>query len=137
MRAGAFVAALLLGGLAPAHGAEPLAPCGRCHMAYPAAMLPQRSWTAILASLPSHFGAKVELPAQQLAVIGGYLAAHAADGPQASQEDRHYLDPLSGEPAPTRITRTQWWKDRHADLGGAGIAAPSDCRSCHPDGFER
>jgi hypothetical protein len=138
MRAVALVALFLLGALASAHGdAAALAPCARCHMAYPAAMLPQRSWTAILASLSSHFGAKVNLAGEELAAVGAYLAAHAADGPEATPEDRHFLDPVAPEPAPTRITQTRWWQDRHADLGGSEIARPTDCRSCHKDGFEK
>lgn len=53
--------------------------CGDCHMAYPAALLPHRSWVALLDGLDDHFGTVVALDAQQAKDVATYLGECAAD----------------------------------------------------------
>lgn len=53
--------------------------CGDCHMAYPAVLLPHRSWVALLDGLDDHFGTVVALDAQQAKDVATYLGECAAD----------------------------------------------------------
>ena len=129
--------------VAPAEEKAPAAlqACGKCHMLYPAEMLPQRSWRAIVSGSAGHFGARVDLTAKERADILSYLSAHAPDSPSATSNDRHFLSDLPSDPTPTRITETRWWRQLHADLDFQAASpgkrkSPADCRACHQNGFE-
>ncbi len=86
--------------------------CSACHMAYPAALLPARSWTALMADLPNHFGEDASLDEASRGQIESYLVANAADSSGAG-----------------RAARTG--PDRHAapDLGAALVQAQACRRS--------
>ncbi len=53
--------------------------CGSCHMAFPAEMLPARSWTALMEGLSSHFGENAALDAAKRKEILDWLTAHAGE----------------------------------------------------------
>ena len=140
-------AALFLSGtiLAAAAHSEERAPaalqqCGDCHMVFPAAMLPERSWAAIVAGLANHFGENADLSAKDKAAILAYLSAHAADSPNATARERHFLSELPSDTTPMRITQTRWWNQMHADYNFQAskhpkLKSPADCQACHENGF--
>jgi hypothetical protein len=143
MRRLAIAAAMVaLGSLASAADKPAaLAQCGDCHMVFPAQMLPQRSWTAILAGLADHFGENADIAAKDKAEILAYLIAHAADSAGATVRDRHYLSALSSDETPLRITTTAWWRQMHADYSFEAtkhpeVKSPADCQGCHANGFD-
>ena len=53
--------------------------CSACHMAYPASLLPARSWRALLSDLGNHFGEDASLDAKTTEHIRKWLEANAAD----------------------------------------------------------
>ena len=112
--------------------------CGECHMVFPARMLPARSWTAILSGMDNHFGENAAIPDKDLKAIGDYLTSNAADSPNASARDRHYLSEILPDNTPLRITRTPWWNQMHADFDFDGVKrgkvkSPANCLACHKD----
>lgn len=123
---------------APVKDATVLKECGACHMAYPAGLLPARSWAAIMSGLKDHFGENAELDAETARRIGDYLAANAADGRDARFDASRGL-PQSA--ASLRITETRWWLRKHekkgrvapATLKRRGAKLKSDCVACHAD----
>ena len=48
--------------------------CSACHMAYPAGMLPARSWRALMGDLSNHFGEDASLPEETRAAMKQILA---------------------------------------------------------------
>lgn len=113
--------------------------CGECHMIFPAQMLPQRSWTAILSRLDNHFGEVASIPAKELDEIRDFLTSNAADSANASPQDRHYMSEILSDSAPLRITRTPWWNQMHSDFNFEGvkhsdIRSPANCLACHKGG---
>jgi hypothetical protein len=114
--------------------------CGECHMIFPAKMLPQRSWQAILSNLETHFGENATVSEAERAEILNYLVLNAADSPKTSPRDRHYISELSTNSVPLRITRTAWWNQMHADFDFEGVKrttvrSAANCLACHPGGF--
>ncbi|MEZ5653343.1 MAG: diheme cytochrome c [Burkholderiaceae bacterium] len=100
--------------------------CGACHVAYPARLLPVRSWRRIMAGLDNHYGADASLDADQVARITEYLSIHA-------RGDRR------GDPPPEdRITRSSWFVHEHDEIAAATWRDPSvrsaaNCAACHTD----
>jgi hypothetical protein len=113
--------------------------CGDCHMVFPAQMLPGRSWTAILSKMDSHFGEEASIPEKELDEIRNYLTSNAADSPNASARDRHYMSGIQPDSTPLRITTTPWWNQMHADFNFDGVKrshvkSPANCLACHKRG---
>lgn len=122
--------------VAPVTDATVRKECGACHMAYPAAFLPKRSWEALMGGLKSHFGENAELDAATTAAIGAYLAANAADAREARPRVLRGLAP--GE-TPLRISDLPWWKREHeGEVRPEAFTAPkvgskANCIACHRD----
>jgi len=110
--------------------------CGACHMAYPPALLPARSWQAITSNLSDHFGEDASLDPDTTKKIADYLVANAGDTTGQGQRL------LRGEPAnqvPARITETRWWRQIHSEIPDAYFKRPnvmtkSNCLACHGSG---
>ncbi len=108
--------------------------CAACHMAYPAQLMPARSWRAITAHLAQHFGEDASLDPATLAIITRYLDANAAD---ARGGNRGAMRGLRGSDTPERITDMPFWRRIHRDLlrpgigTGPGIRSAADCQRCH------
>jgi len=127
---GAILAALAVpaaqaAGFAPVDDAATLAECGGCHMAFPAQLLPARSWQAIMADLPRHFGEDASLPIALQASIAAYLTSHAAD-PSGLRDGA----------TPRRITESTPWLRRHAAIApehfaDPAVRSPANCLACH------
>ncbi len=115
-----------------------LAECGDCHMVFPARMLPGRSWTAILSRMDDHFGENATIPEKDLEEIRVFLTSNAADSPNASPRDRHFMSAILPGATPLRITRTPWWNQMHADFNFDGVKRSSvksaaNCLGCHKE----
>jgi hypothetical protein len=109
--------------------------CGDCHMVFPAQMLPGRSWAAILSKMDSHFGEEASIPEKEVDEIRNYLNSNAADSPNTSAQDRHYMSGILPGSTPMRITQTPWWNQMHADFNFDGVKrshvkSPANCLAC-------
>ncbi len=128
------------GPLEPGDAGAPaeLQQCGDCHMVFPSRMLPSRSWAAILSGMDNHFGEDAAIPKNDLDKIRDFLTSHAADSPDATPLERHYLSALVPTSTPLRITATPWWNQMHADFNFEGarhsqVKSAANCLACHKD----
>lgn len=107
--------------------------CGACHMPYPAAFLPARSWSAIMDGLSDHFGEDASLAPTAVEEIRTYLTANAADAVGADG----ILRGVAETDTPLRITETPFWIRAHqGEVGEAAFTSPkvrskSNCIACH------
>jgi hypothetical protein len=97
--------------------------CGACHVPYPPALLPARSWRELMAGLDRHFGTDASLDAAAAAEITAFLERNAG-------RDR-------GGPAGVRITETPWFRREHrkvpaATWSGSAVKSAANCAACHP-----
>lgn len=110
--------------------------CAACHMLYPAALLPARSWKAMTGNLADHFGDNATLDAATARTIEDYLTANAADAGGRQSKLLRRLDPAV---TPARITDLPWWRRKHekkdrvapATLARKGAKFKGDCKACH------
>lgn len=110
--------------------------CSACHMAYPAQMLPARSWQALMSDLSHHFGEDASVSDQDRAAITAYLTTHAADRLAAGREGQLFLRGLSPSMTPLKITDTPWWRRRHSEISpqrfnSAKVKTAANCGACH------
>jgi hypothetical protein len=110
--------------------------CGACHMAYPAGLLPARSWQRMMGELDRHFGEDASLPAADTAAIARYLTANAADSRLASPLMRRIAAGIPGNAAPQRFTETPFFGYLHDEVPArvwkrAKIASKANCSACH------
>ena len=107
--------------------------CGSCHMAYPAALLPGRSWQKIIAGLEDHFGENAELDSRTRRQIEDYLVRESG-----RVSYRKLLRNL-GDATPLRITELPYFVDKHDEvsarfvLGNDQVKSLSQCNACHRD----
>jgi hypothetical protein len=116
--------------------------CGECHIVFPSRMLPSRSWAAILARMDDHFGEDADIPKKDLDEIRAFLTSHAADSPNATPRERHFMSELLPNSTPTRITDTPWWNQVHADFDFDGVKrsavkSAANCLACHNNNVVR
>lgn len=127
-----LVCALLVIGAGPALAASPGAQlaqeeCSACHIAYPAQMLPDASWNAIMSDLSNHFGEDASLDAAATEEIRAYLTGKAPSRMRG-------VDPL--KPV-LRISELPWFTREHGSrlraraLADPNIATMSNCTACH------
>lgn len=123
---------------APAAPPDPqyVSECGSCHVAYPAVLLPTRSWVAIMNGLGDHFGDNAELDALTRASVTAYLTSHASD---VDPRGRRLAASIPATDTPLRITETRWFKGEHDEIparlvtGNAEVKTWAACSACHPD----
>ncbi len=99
--------------------------CGSCHLAYPAGLLPARSWRRLMDGLDRHFGTDASLDSPTLRQIGDWLQAQVAGRGR-----------MSAEPAQDRITRSAWFEGEHRKIDPtvwqhASVKSPANCAACH------
>ncbi|MBC8211882.1 MAG: diheme cytochrome c [Gammaproteobacteria bacterium] len=110
--------------------------CGSCHFAYQPGLLPARSWTKMMSGLDQHFGENAELPAQDVAQLGAYLEANAADRSDYKRS-RKIISSLEASDAPLRITEVPYIIRKHRELSPRMLAenpqvvSLSRCQACH------
>ncbi|MGP3698020.1 diheme cytochrome c [Rhodobacter sp. NSM] len=102
--------------------------CSACHLAYPAALLPARSWRALMADLPNHFGEDASLDDTTRAEIEAYLVANAADGGRS-------LRGVAATDTPLRISELPWFKREHSEEVTPRMLekakSMANCAACH------
>lgn len=109
------------------------AECGACHMAFPAGMLPARSWEAVMDRLADHFGEDASLDDAARKAITEWLVTNAAR-PRAD-----VTRGLAAGDAPLRITETPWWLAEHRGEVRPGafqdpkVGSKANCAACHRD----
>jgi hypothetical protein len=109
------------------------AECSACHMEFSAALLPARSWTAIMAGLDDHFGENASLAPETAAAIEAWLTANAAD---AGGRRPGVLRGLSPGDTPLRISDVPWWIREHDEVRASAWTNPklgskANCVACH------
>ncbi|TRZ56676.1 MAG: hypothetical protein D4S02_15075 [Rhodocyclaceae bacterium] len=109
--------------------------CSECHLAYPAQLLPARSWQRMLAEQQEHFGDDLGLPAAKLAALGD-LAVRGAAAP--GWVGRMVQASVAAKDSPQRITETEFWRQRHRRIAkerfkSDQVAGKHDCGACHAD----
>lgn len=116
--------------------------CGSCHMAYPANLLPQRSWDALMQGLGDHFGDNAELMPQQWEKIDAYLMTHAADA-NAGRRSYRMIRSIGPDQAPLRITELAYFRHEHDEIpqrmveGNPKVGSFAQCQACHGKEAER
>ena len=106
--------------------------CSACHFAFPAAMLPSKSWTHLMNSLESHFGEDASLDEESVTVITNYLNTNSADSSWAGNR----FSRGQTKAWPIRITETDHWLREHKNLSFTDASKleeieRSDCATCH------
>ncbi len=99
--------------------------CAACHVAYPAGMLPARSWQRLMGNLTSHFGTDASLDEASVREIDSWLSANAGT-----------FRRVSAEPPQDRITTSAWFVRQHHEVQAsvwkrASIGSASNCAACH------
>jgi cytochrome b len=108
--------------------------CGSCHLAYPATLLPARSWQRMLAEQSRHFGEDLSLGASTLRELQAHAASETATSWAAWKLS---TSAHSGE-SPQRISKLPFWRHAHRRLAAEDFrapvsAGPHDCEACHAD----
>lgn len=110
--------------------------CASCHMAYPAELLPSRSWQNILDNLQDHFGDNASLDPATLKIIDQYLQSNSADK-VASRWGRKLLRSVSPDATPVRITELPYFRHEHNEIplryikDNPKVKSLSNCIACH------
>jgi Dihaem cytochrome c len=107
------------------------AECSACHMAFPAGLLPARSWEAIMKELPNHFGEDASLAPALASAITAYLVANAND---AGGKQRGFARRVAADQVPLRITELPGFMREHGsfpDSTMARVGKMSNCVGCH------
>ena len=89
-----------------------------------------------LAKMDDHFGEDAAISKDDLDEIRNFLTSHAADSPDATPRERHYLSALLPSSTPLRITAMPWWNQMHADFNFEGakhsqVKSAANCLACH------
>lgn len=107
--------------------------CGSCHLAYPAQLLPPRSWQAIMSQLDDHFDENAELDTESRQAIEAYLA----EASQSKNGSYRKLFRNLGDKVPLRITELPYFIHEHDEIPSRFIKANdkvgslSQCNACH------
>jgi hypothetical protein len=99
--------------------------CASCHLAYPPALLPARSWQRLMGGLDKHYGTDASLDAATLQQIDRWLQAHAGTYKRVNEA-----------PAQDRITRSAWFERKHRKIDPsvwklASVKSAAHCAACH------
>lgn len=129
----------------PTPKTEPSAPafepyvkeCGSCHVPYPAAFLPTRSWEKLLGNLAEHFDNNAELSETALQEITAYLIANSAEYSTDPRAEK-FLKSIPTEATPLRITEVKFFKKLHQMMPKmlvkmGKVKSLTQCDSCHDD----
>jgi hypothetical protein len=105
--------------------------CGACHMVYPAALLPARSWDALTSGLANHFGEDASLEQTVVDGIKAYLMANAGD---VAGDGRGLIRGLPQDQAPLRISELPMFTRIHGNFSPntmKKIGVAGNCSFCH------
>jgi len=110
--------------------------CSACHMAYPAGLLPARSWARMMRELDNHFGEDASLSPEETLTISRYLQDNAADSARANDRMRRIAGGIASNAAPLRFTETAYFGYLHDEVPAyvwkrAKIGSRANCIACH------
>jgi len=123
-------------GVAPVSDKRYASECGACHFAYPAGLLPARSWRRIMSDLDEHFGEDASLSRRTKKALTRYLVHNAGDV-RRDEVSRKLLRRLSAREAPLRITHLPYFRRKHGEIpsrmiaGNPRVRSLSNCQACH------
>lgn len=111
--------------------------CASCHMLYHPALLPERSWRKMMASLDRHFGENAGVDAPTNKEIADFLAANAADRSN-HRRARKIAQTIPAAATPLRSSDTAYFIRKHDELAAAvwqrkPIGSKANCTACHAD----
>ena len=108
--------------------------CGACHMAFPAGLLPARSWRRLLADQADHFGEDLGLTPETSDLIAGYLVANAGDTARRGLAAK-YMRWVAPDGTPIRITENPAFLRKHpfpdSTWRDPKVVTKSNCIACH------
>lgn len=109
--------------------------CSACHMLYPPALFPERSWRAMMGGLKNHFGDNAQLDAVTQQTITTFLAQNAADRTPARRAEM-VARSIPAREAPLRITQTRYFLRKHDEIrpavfARAKVGSAANCVACH------
>ncbi len=123
-------------GVKPVDNSEYQEECGSCHMAYPAGLLPEKSWRKVMTNLDDHFGDNAELLPESQQNILNYLVNNAAD-----KSNYHHAKKIAHSmvnyKTVDRITQTPYFVRKHDEIpkqyviGNPKVGSFSQCNACH------
>jgi Dihaem cytochrome c len=110
--------------------------CSACHMAYPAGLLPARSWKRMMGELDKHFGEDASLAPEVASDITRYLTENAADSRHATRIMSRIASGIPHNAEPQRFTDTRYFGYLHDEVPAyvwkrKGIASKANCVACH------
>lgn len=111
------------------------AECGSCHIPYPPALLPERSWRTLMGGLDRHFGENAALDEAARRQITEFLVANAADRVDARRA-RKAAAAIAPAATPLRISETPWFERKHDELRAdvwarKEVGSRANCAACH------
>jgi len=110
--------------------------CASCHILYPPALLPKKSWKIMMANLEEHFGDDASLEPEDTRNILNYLLANSAEY-STSEASVNILKSLQNKDT-IAITQTPFWKKRHENIDSIyfkskQVKSKANCKACHSD----
>ena len=112
------------------------AECASCHMAYPAWLLPARSWQKIMTNLDNHFGDDASLDPATLKTLTDYLLENSVENSGVRRADK-MLRYLPQDTIPIRISKLPYIRHEHDEIpnryieANPGVKSLSNCAACH------
>jgi hypothetical protein len=110
--------------------------CASCHMAYPAWLLPGRSWQKIMMNLDNHFGDNASLDQATLKTLTDYLQNNSAENSHVRRAYKIRRS-ISRETTPIRISELPYIRRKHDEIPNRYIKANpkvnslANCAACH------
>lgn len=109
--------------------------CGSCHLAYPAGILPERSWIKMMEGLSDHFGENAEVDEKTGSAITAYLISNAAE--RGSRRSLKINQSIPSEEIPLRFSETRFYQVKHKNLSEEifkrkSVGSKARCQACHP-----
>jgi hypothetical protein len=110
--------------------------CSACHMAFPAGLLPARSWDRIMSDLGHHFGEDASLSADKTSEIRDYLVGHAADSRYANMRMQRLASSIPYGSTPLRISELPYFHFIHDEVPSyiwsrSEVGSKANCGACH------
>lgn len=124
--------------VAPVKDEVYLEECGACHFPYQPGLLPEASWRKLLdaKALADHFGENAELDDSTRQKILDVLVASSAEKSRYKRSKKIMAFMDKGD-APLRITKTEYFEEKHEDIGdeyvknNKKVRSFSYCNKCH------
>ena len=112
--------------------------CGDCHHAYHPSLLPESSWSGMMAGLENHFGEDASLDAVTISALNHFIEVTSADHGYTKAAN---LFRTVAPNDPQRITSTPVWKNIHGDISDnefrrKGVGGRTNCKGCHRDALQ-